>query len=534
MDELTRPHILLPNLPDSLNFTSKPSRGNTVYPNRDRVQHGQWLQNRFEEIWQDSTSHQEERLAASIPTRNGVYVEFSGQPGSQLKTQSLEDTRSGIRLLNIREKEVDGQNINLATVYIPSDKRGVFLKKFREYTLYDTLTGKPKNQDLASGIDHMQKALLESFWVDPVGMMPSDDPVWCEVWLRLIQSNDSESLLADFFAVCEILGIGYKNQQIGFPERLVTLIRANQQQLGELIESFDFIAEIRRAQEPETFWTSQYNAEQVEWVEDLLSRLEVHSDSNVYVTILDTGINNGHPLLSPVLSDHDCHTVVPEWNSNDNKGHGTLMAGICAYGDLKSALESSNSVELLSHLESVKILPNVGENDPDLFGFFTSQGISLAEIQNPQANRIICLAVTSPFQVDQGRPSSWSAAIDALASGADDDQKRLFIISAGNVRDHDDLINYPDSNRDISVESPAQSWNALCVGAYTNKSIITEDGFNGYKLLATPGSLSPFSTTSLSWKTKIWPNKPDVIFEGGNMLITPAGGIELNDDLNEP
>ena len=534
MDNLTRPHILLPNAPDSLSFTSKPSRGpNTVYPNRDRVAHGQWLQSRFQEIWQDSTSRQDERRAASIPTRNGVYVEFAGHPGNPLKTQSLEDTRSGIRLLNIREKEVDGQLVNFATVYIPSEKRGVFLKKFREYTTENTRTDKPKNQDLAAGIDHMQKALLDSFWVDPIEMIPSEIPAWCEVWLRLDQPDNSESLLANFFVVCNELKIGYKNQQISFPERLVTLIHASQLQLIELIESFDFVAEIRRAQEPESFWTSQYNAEQTEWMDDLLKRLNVFTDSNVYVTILDTGINNGHPLLSPVLSDQDCHTVIPEWNCNDNRGHGTLMAGICSYGNLKSALESNNPVELISHLESVKILPNVGGNNPDLYGFFTAQGVSLAEIQNPQANRIICLAVTSPFQTDKGRPSSWSAAIDALASGATDDQKRLFLISAGNVRNSDFLKNYSESNKNISIESPAQSWNALTVGAYTRKSIVAEKEYNGYELLASPGTLSPYSTTSLSWETKTWPNKPDIIFEGGNLLKAPDGDIVRHDDLEE-
>jgi hypothetical protein len=534
MDNLTRPHILLPNAPDSLHFTSKTLNfKGPDYPERDRLTHGQWLQNQFEQIWQDSVNSCEIRRAASIPSRNGVYVEFAGQPGSPLKTQSLEDTRSGIRLLNIREKEVEGQLVNFATVYIPSEKRGVFLKKFREYTLNDTSKGKPKNKDLAAGIDHMQKALLDSFWVDPIEMIPSEIPAWCEVWLRLDQTDNSESLLANFFVVCNQLEIGYKNQQISFPERLVTLIHASQLQLIELIESFDFVAEIRRAQEPESFWTSQYNAEQSEWVDDLLKRLNVFTDSNVYVTILDTGINNGHPLLNPVLPDQDCHTVIPEWNCNDNRGHGTLMAGICSYGNLKSALESNNPVELISHLESVKILPDAGENDPDLYGFFTAQGVSLAEIQNPQANRIICLAVTSPFQTDKGRPSSWSAAIDALASGATDDQKRLFLISAGNVRNSDFLKNYSESNKNISIESPAQSWNALTVGAYTRKSVVEEEEYNGYELLASPGTLSPYSTTSLSWETKTWPNKPDIIFEGGNLLKAPDGDIVRHDDLEE-
>ena len=534
MDNLTRPHILLPNAPESLQFTSKSAGGSKPnYPERNRITHGEWLQSRFEQIWQESVNLIEDRRAASVPGRSGVYVEFAGQPGSPLKTLSLEDTRLGIRLLNIREKEVEGQIVNYATVYIPSEKRNVFLKKFREYTLNDSPNGNPKNQDLAAGIDQIQRAILTSFWVDSNELMPTDLPVWCEIWLRMENAEDLENFINRFFDVCTLLGINYKRQQISFPERLVTIIQANQQQLGELIESFGFIAEIRRAQEPETFWTSQYNAEQAEWVDDLLKRLNVFTDSNVYVTILDTGINNGHPLLSPVLSDQDCHTVVPDWNKNDVLGHGTLMAGICSYGNLKKALESGNMVELFSHLESVKILPNEGENDPDLYGFLTSQGISLAEIQNPQAKRIICLAVTSSFQTDKGRPSSWSAAIDAISSGADDAQRRLFVISAGNIRNPEDQINYPVSNRKISVESPAQAWNAITVGAYTRKSIVEGAEYTGYELLASPGTLSPFSTTSLTWESKTWPYKPDIILEGGNLIKTPDGGIELNDDLAE-
>jgi hypothetical protein len=534
MDNLTRPHIVLPNAPESLPFTSKSSGGPTFnYPERDRQSHGEWLQNRFEQIWQESASISEERIAASVPSRNGVYVEFASHPESPLKTQSLEDYRSGIRVLNIRKKEVEGQMVNFATVYIPSTKRGVFLNKFREYTTENTSTNKPKNKDLAAGIEQMQKAIFASFWVDSNDSKPTESPVWCEIWLRMERPENSETLITDFFDVCTNLEITYKSQHISFPERLVTIVYANQQQLGELIESFDFVAEIRRAQEPESFWTSQYNAEQAEWVEELITRLNVSADSNVYITILDTGVNNGHPLLNPVLSVQDCHTVVPEWNINDVIGHGTLMAGICSYGNLKSALESRNPVELFSRLESVKILPNEGENDPDLYGFLTSQGISLSEIQNPQANRIICLAVTSPFQTDKGRPSSWSAAIDAISSGADDDQKRLFIISVGNIRNSADQINYPLSNRDISIESPAQSWNALTVGAYTRKSFIDNAEYNGYELLAPPGSLSPFSTSSLNWEPNTWPNKPDIILEGGNLLITPEGEIDNNDDLAE-
>lgn len=86
-------------------------------------------------------------------------------------------------------------------------------------------------------------------------------------------------------------------------------------------------------------------------------------------------------------------------------------------------------------------------------------------IEKPQRKRIICMAVTSPeHTTGDGRPSSWSAALDELASGYIDGQQKLIIVSAGNVHDWD---NYPDTNIVSSVENPAQSWNALTVGAYT-------------------------------------------------------------------
>ena len=50
---------------------------------------------------------------------------------------------------------------------------------------------------------------------------------------------------------------GYANpcndKSIRFPERMVKLIRANAAQLGELIKRYEYIAEIRRAQEVTSF-----------------------------------------------------------------------------------------------------------------------------------------------------------------------------------------------------------------------------------------------------------------------------------------
>lgn len=151
------------------------------------------------------------------------------------------------------------------------------------------------------------------------------------------------------------------------------------------------------------------------------------------------------------------------------------MSGVAAYGDLREALLSNEPVSLTHRLESVKILPpGTAENPKGLWGHMTTQAVSLAEIRAGDRKRIICLAVTATDTRDRGCPSSWSGAVDAAASGADDRIQRLFIISAGNIPEVAGCIPYPDAQLLESIHDPAQSWNALCVGAYTGLERITD------------------------------------------------------------
>jgi hypothetical protein len=211
------------------------------------------------------------------------------------------------------------------------------------------------------------------------------------------------------------------------------------------------------------------------------------------------------------------------------------MAGLVAFGDLQKELEHSGLIEINHKLESVKILPPQGNADPKLWGNITQQAISRVEIRTANRIHIGCMAITAPENLDegkQGRPSSWSAAIDAMTSGYLDDTQRLFIVSAGNVRDEQDYNSYPDSNQTKSVENPGQSWNALTVGAYTTKNRITDPNCQDHQILAPAGGLSPYSTTSLIWDRNKWPHKPDVVFEGGNRGRPPGQPTSNYEDLS--
>jgi len=74
-----------------------------------------------------------------------------------------------------------------------------------------------------------------------------------------------------------------------------------------------------------------------------------------------------------------------------------------------------------------------------------------------------------------------------------------------------------------TVEDPAQAWNALTVGAYTEMDDLSGDEtFFGWRPLSPFGELSPFSRTSVGFQDQ-WPHKPDVVLEGGNAAVSPSG-----------
>ena len=518
-------HIFLRESPAIKNFTSVPSLGAALrIPQRERQSHSEYLIQKFTQSWQES----EDEQAVVHSSREGVYVEFKSDPGADLVTKSLDDMRSKkVRLLNVRTEKEDGQDITYATVYVAHDKKNHFLKKMQEYAEKETRSGKPKNETLINSIADIRKALLiESFWQDKKELIPSVEKSWCEVWL----SSDKEEIIQKFETLLAEQEIEFADGLIQFPERSVKLILANKEQLEKLTTLSDDIAEYRRAKETAAFWLDMDNKEQTEWVEDLLKRCQVDPDSKVAVCILDTGINNGHPLLSEILKDEDCQTVVEDWGVDDHKGHGTLMAGVVGYGDLKKCLESKDTIHLKHCLESVKIIPKPpAHNKQELWGYITSQAVSRAEVQAPNKKRILCMAITAKDTIDRGRPSSWSGKVDQLTSGVDNDNRRLFIVCAGNVNDKEIASHYPDAQQSDSIHDPAQAWNALTVGAYTELDTIKDKSLEGFNPVAPMGGLSPFSTTSLVWENK-WPNKPEIVMEGGNLA---TDGKELHDGVDD-
>ena len=63
------------------------------------------------------------------------------------------------------------------------------------------------------------------------------------------------------------------------------------------------------------------------------------------------------------------------------------MAGMALHGDLTAALSDQGERQLKHRLESVKILPRFGHNEPEHYGSITQEAMSQAENNAPDRQR---------------------------------------------------------------------------------------------------------------------------------------------------
>lgn len=448
----------------------------------------------------------------------GVTLDFSSDPAFKLQLEALDIRRSGIELCSSR---MDGEVMH-ATVFVPDGKLGIFVRTFERYkTEDDKRSGKPKHQKLVESVTQIRLAVLQSFWTDAGPFPPvTDDPQWWEIWLR--DRTNPHDVTEIFREAAASVGVGVSSREIQFPERRVLLARATASQLMSVPNLFDILAEVREAKAIPTTFVELPPREQQKAVEAALERVTPPHVDAPAVCHLDTGVHRGHPLLEASLAPEDALACHPEWNAADThpQQHGTGMAGLGLYGCLTSLFTSNVPLQLRHRLESVKILEWSSPNDPDLYGDVTDEAIGRIEIVNPNRKRAFCLTVTADGR-DEGLPSSWSAALDKTCAGVEDDERRLVLVSAGNVP-LEERHEYPGRNQVSGIEDPSQSWNAVSVGAYTEKAVIQSEDYSDWQPIAEQGGLSPSSRTSVIWAKKSWPLKPDFVMEGGNNAIDPA------------
>lgn len=533
-----RPHLVLTNTSQARGFKA-PSNGGggaSAVPQPDRAQHGAALLGQLQALkpiaQQVVAAQKEQDLESGL----GLQIQFVGVQDVGLAFESLgnergRDPKKQIEILSVTSKT----GIAIANVFVPDGKLAHFEKFVEDYLAERKKANGDSNDHhaLLNTISSIRSAELHALWADEPGLFPQDEDeqFWWEVWLPV--RGNRGAVVADFRKLAVLAGCQVSEHQINFPERSIVLMFGSRKQFSTSVMMLNCVAELRRAKETAAFFNSMTPLEQQQWVDEALARLTAPPDDNSVprVCLLDSGVNRGHPLLSPFLTQSDLHTVNSAWGVDDTANHGSGLAGLVAFGDLSNALETDEPIVASHRLESVKLTPEQGANagDARLHGYLFSEAVARPEISAPTRSRVFTSAVTSSDDRDRGRPSAWSSTVDRLASDYDGAGQfpRLFVLCAGNTEDVQSWSTYPASLSSQGIRDPGQAWNALTVGAFTEKVVITEADAQRYSPVAPSGGLSPYTRTSACW-SPAWPLKPEVVFEGGNTGKDALGPIGIS------
>lgn len=523
-----KPHLRFDGFCEEFDYESKRLPPTTAVPLRDRQQHGAALLQQYTVAIQDAATKRPQDAVPPVTEETGVYLELIGLPGQKLPLTKL-DTSKDYRLQSMHVAGEAQHEVEVAVIFVPDARRAVFERKLQAYLdpRRDTrISNKPANQGLIDSIAQIRLAHLRSFWTDHPDEFPADLNAvrWWELWLSKQPRLD---LLATARSFAERVGARLGNTAITFHDSAVVLIRASAAQLEQATELISCLAELRKAKETPAVFAAMRPQEQRQWADDLLQRVDGVANTDVFVSILDTGVNYTHPLLATATTQafSACwNDAWPHYSTNDQfMHHGSEQAGLALFGDLLPALLAGDRIALWYGIESARILPPLGVNDPELYGAITVETAVKLEAARPESKRVFSMAVTATSERQGGQPSSWSSKVDSFCSGESDGKQRLLVVSAGNNRD---LLPQPhcwDQSALCEIEDPAQSWNALTVGAYTQLTTNDDEVFAGWSPFADNGDLSPRSRTSLAWPwRKQAPFKPDIVEEGGNVLLSPS------------
>ncbi len=244
------------------------------------------------------------------------------------------------------------------------------------------------------------------------------------------------------------------------------------------------------------------------------------------IGILDSGIN-AHPLLEGVVVGA---IGVPEGlGTADEFGHGTRVAGVAAFGDLRAQLAEGGDLVCAARICSARVVNHRGGFDDH--SLITNQmRDALTTLNREFGCRIfsISLADIKSAPYAGGKVGPWTATLDELARELD----VLILVSAGNrmprqgERQEESVTGYPDylleaSNRFLE---PSAALNVLTVGSIAHGNGIDQalqDAGVGIRPITGPYEPSPFTRVGPGIGGAI---KPDLVDLGGTLVYDPLAG----------
>jgi hypothetical protein len=305
------------------------------------------------------------------------------------------------------------------------------------------------------------------------------------------------------------------------PDSFSCLIQISGLGLKDLVFNFPYVFEVT---EQENIYEPVLPEHEISGYESYSLILESPNEDAPKVCIIDSGIQEEHPLLKNAIDYNNSKSWIPsEINLTadmvSNGGHGTRVAGAVLYPRtipqkgiykpifwLQNARILDKNCRLLDKLYPPELLERIVE-------YYYSQ----------TATRIFNHSLASDAPCRTRYMSTWAYTIDQLSYEKD----ILFIVAAGNIPldsyrtsprlsvKHHLLARreYPDylTENSCRIANPSQSFQALTVGSINSNSFRDLS----WSSLGEKDESSPFSCSGLG----IWDTiKPEVVEYGGDIL----------------
>lgn len=517
-------HIILDDRCKSdINFSPiSQNRNKSTLPQiTDFIRHADRLSAEYDDALSTIDAYKGSKSGKCGVEADGYYLDID-LANADISETVLNSKKHGVHLMTFAQDKSKETEEVTATVYVAKPKKKWLHTKLEDYRTKTTKNGR-RQEALINRIEKIHQSTIWSFIADEkdrddYGRMTPTQHGYFEIWM----SNDEE-LYAKNLSKFGILGITQVGKRLQFTDSIIVLVKTTPQALEDIPYTLDAIQEVRIYHQPSVL-TEGSECEQREWCELIKEYTRNNTNAgSAKVAILDTGVNNGHPLLEAFIEEQDCVAVIAT-DTADHEGHGTQMTGLTLYGDMSPIINGSG-VEVSHKAMSIKMMPGNGEkaNAEDAYGPITEDALIEAR---KRGAKVCCMALTQEGYC-LGEATSWSAAIDQ-ALYRDGESDAILFVSAGNVKkDVPQGEDYHEICKTYPIESPAQAVNAITVGAYTEK-VFALNNPRGAQTLAERGDLSPHSRTSYPWsQARI---KPEIVMEGGNVASNPLlGNLNLPD-----
>jgi hypothetical protein len=266
-------------------------------------------------------------------------------------------------------------------------------------------------------------------------------------------------------------------------------------------------------------------------------------DDGPRVCIIDSGITSNHPFLVSNVG-HEEAILTHDPSPADAHGHGTMVAGLAVFGDVRACYEARNFTSPIT-LFSARVLNDHNEFDEDKLIVNQMREAILAFLEPPYNCRVFNISIGSAVPaLDSNRPRQtlWAEELDILAR----ELKVVLVVSAGNHGEatannpadaETALRSYPGLlfNARTGICDPASSAISVTVGALAQHDIpAMVRGASANDIvqpLAAVDEPSPMTRIGPGIKGAI---KPEFVHYGGNAVFRGFGSGRRSISNDEP